>query len=84
MSSSAPKTEPRAERVRCTEDELIVGLADGRTLFVPLNWFPRLASATAFARSQYELLGDGQGIHWPILDEDIEIAGLLTGASPVT
>ena len=79
MSSSSPQTEPRAERVRCTDKELIVALADGRTLFVPLNWFPRLASATSSARSQYELLGNGEGIHWPALDEDVNIAGLLAG-----
>lgn len=82
MSSSSPQTEPRAERVRCTDEELIVALADGRTLFVPLNWFPRLASATSSARSQYELLGNGEGIHWPTLDEDVNIAGLLAGGKP--
>lgn len=79
MSSLALQIEPRADRIRCTDDELIVELADGRTLSVPLAWFPRLASATPGARSQFELLGDGQGIYWPTLDEDISIVGLLAG-----
>ena len=84
MSSFATQTEPRAERVRCTDEELIVALADGRTLSVPLHWFPRLASATSSARSQYELLGDGEGVHWPALDEDISVRGLLAGNKSVT
>ena len=79
MSSSAPQIEPRAERVDCTDDELIVTLVDGRALSVPLTWFPRLASATSTARAQFELLNDGQGIHWPAVDEDISVAGLLNG-----
>lgn len=83
MISSAPQTEARAERVRCTDDELIVSLTDGRRLAIPLAWFPRLASATPASRSQFELLGDGQGIHWSVLDEDISVAGLLAGKQAV-
>lgn len=83
MSSLAPNFEPRAEQVRCTSDELIVSLTDGRVLSVPLTWFPRLANASAIQRTQYQLLGDGSGIHWPALDEDISIAGLLLGNSSV-
>ena len=79
MNSLALKSEPRAEHVHCTEDELVVALTDGRTLSVPLAWFPRLANASARQRSKYELLGNGSGMHWPMLDEDISIAGLLTG-----
>ncbi len=79
MSSLALLTEPRAEHVRCTEDELIVQLSDGRMLSAPLAWFPRLASAPSHMRSVFELLGDGQGIHWPELDEDISVLGLLAG-----
>jgi hypothetical protein len=79
MSSLALKSEPRAEHVHCTEDELVVALTDGRTLFVPLAWFPRLANASARQRSKYELLGNGSGIHWPMMDEDISISGLLMG-----
>lgn len=68
-----------ATSVRCTDDELIVFLADGRTLAVPIVWFPRLAKAEPSARADYELLGQGEGIHWPALDEDISVAGLLAG-----
>ncbi len=79
MNSSALKSDPRAESIHFTEDALVVVLADGRTLTVPLAWFPRLARASALQRSRYELLGDGSGIHWPAIDEDISIAGLLMG-----
>lgn len=79
MSTLALKSEPRAEHVHCTEDELVVVLTDGRSLSVPLAWFPRLANASARQRSKFELLGSGSGVHWPMLDEDISIAGLLVG-----
>jgi len=79
MSSLALKSEPRAEQVRCTDDELVVVLTDGRTLSVPLAWFPRLAHASTRQRSKYELLGNGSGIHWPIADEDISVSELLAG-----
>jgi hypothetical protein len=79
MSSLALQVEPRAEHVRCTDDELIVVLTDGRTLSVPLAWFPRLVNASAQQRAQHELLGDGSGIHWPAVDEDISVLGLLAG-----
>ncbi len=83
MSSLALQIEPKAYGVRCTEDELIVALSDGRTLSVPLAWFPRLASASVSAREDFELLGDGQGIHWPQLDEDISVTGLLAGRASI-
>jgi hypothetical protein len=79
MSSLALKSDPRAEHVHCTNDELVVVLTDGRTLSVPLAWFPRLANASVRQRSKFQLLGDGAGIHWPMIDEDISIAGLLIG-----
>jgi hypothetical protein len=79
MSSLALQTEPRAAHVRCTNDELIVTMAYGRVLSAPLAWFPRLAGAPAQARAAFELLGDGQGIHWPELDDDISVMGLLAG-----
>ena len=79
MNSLALKSDPRAQAVHCTEDELVVVLTDGRTLSVPLAWFPRLVNASARQRSKYELLGNGSGIHWPTLDEDISISGLLLG-----
>lgn len=83
MSSLALQSDPRAEHVQCTDDELVVILTDGRTLSVPLAWFPRLASASVQQRAEYELLGDGSGIHWPAIDEDISVLGLLAGAPSV-
>ncbi len=80
MNSSIPETRPLARRVEVTTDELRVDLADGRRLSVPLVWFPRLVSASVEARARFELLGDGEGIHWPDADEDISVAGLLVGA----
>ena len=72
----------RAAAVRhleVTAQELRVALEDGRTLTVPIAWFPRLAEGTPAERARWELLGDGQGIHWPDLDEDILLASLLAG-----
>jgi hypothetical protein len=77
--SSSVEVIPLAQDVRVTEDELIVPLVDGRTISVPLAWFPRLLHATPQQRSCFELLGDGDGIHWPEIDEDISVAGLLRG-----
>ena len=71
MSSSAPSIDPRAKEIRCTDDELVVVLADGRSIATPLAWFPRLLHASSAARANFEILGDGQGIHWPDLDEEI-------------
>lgn len=71
--------ERRAQEVRITEDELIVALDDGRTISVPLVWFPRLVYGTPQERANWRLIGDGEGIHWPDLDEDIEVAHLLAG-----
>ena len=70
---------PRAYLVECTHDELIVYLADGRHISVPIVWFPRLAKADMQQRAQYEILGDGEGLYWPELDEDISVFGLLAG-----
>jgi hypothetical protein len=80
MSSLAVEVTPLAQDVRVTEDELIVPLVDGRTISVPLAWFPRLLHAAAEQRARFELIGDGEGIHWPEVDEDISVAGLLRGA----
>ncbi len=77
MSSSAIGIEPRAVDVRVTDDALEVRLADGRELRVPLTWFPKLQAATASARQQWQLVGNGVGIHWPEVDEDLSVAGLL-------
>jgi hypothetical protein len=79
MSSSVVETNPLALDIQVTNDELIVALADGRRISVPLAWFPRLLHATPQQRSKWELLGNGQGIHWPEVDEDLSVEGLLAG-----
>ncbi len=83
MSTLAIETDPRAVGARCTDDELIVQLADGRTLSVPLVWFPRLATASPEGRSNVFLIGAGEGLHWPSVDEDISVAGLLSGRASI-
>ena len=70
---------PDAERVTITKDTLTVDLSDGRTISVPMAWFPRLLHATAQERRQWRLIGKGQGIHWEDIDEDISVEGLLAG-----
>jgi hypothetical protein len=69
-----------AQSVSVTEDTLNVDLVDGRTIAVPLAWYPRLAYGTAAERNKWELIGRGEGIHWPELDQDISVENLLTGA----
>ena len=70
---------PSAENVQVSKDTLRVELSDGRTLSVPLAWFPRLCHASAKERSNWRLIGRGQGIHWEDLDEDVSVEGLLAG-----
>jgi len=72
-------SEPLASAVFVSEDELTVHLADGRRLSVPLVWFPRLLHGSPEQRNRFELIGEGEGVHWEELDEDISIAGLLRG-----
>jgi hypothetical protein len=79
MTTSLLETSARATDVRFTPDELVVALADGRTLSVPLAWFPRLFHATDSDRAAWRLTGSGEGIHWESIDEDLSIAGLLRG-----
>ncbi len=83
MGSLVLDVEPSARRAHCTDTELIVELNDGRTLSIPIVWFPRLANASSEEREQYELLGSGEGIHWPAVDEDVSILGLLAGKPAV-
>ncbi len=83
MNSLVLKSNPRAMAVVCSDDELRVSLTDGRWLSVPVVWFSRLAHASANERANYELLGEGKGIHWPDVDEDISIAGLIAGQPSV-
>jgi hypothetical protein len=70
---------PYAENVMITEDTLNVDLSDGRTISVPLNWFPRLLHATQKQRNNWRLIGRGHGIHWDDIDEDISVEGLIAG-----
>ncbi len=70
---------PTAISVNVTADALAVELSDGRTLSVPLAWYPRLLHATAAERQSWRLVGAGGGVHWPALDEDIGVASLLAG-----
>jgi hypothetical protein len=72
-------SSPSAVHVKTTQDTLVVDLSDGRTLLVPMAWFPRLAQGTPEERAQWRLIADGEGIHWPALDEDISVEGLLAG-----
>jgi hypothetical protein len=71
--------EARAQAVEIREDSLFVELADGRTMTVPLVWYPRLWYGTKEERAHFEILGGGTYIHWPSLDEDLTIAGMLAG-----
>ena len=80
MSSSAPELRPLARRVEVDEHELCVELADGRRIIAPLAWSPRLIAANAASRANWQLLGDGEGVHWPDADEDLSVAGLLAGS----
>ncbi len=79
MSTLVIEHQARAQTVKVTNEELIVELDDGRTISVPLAWFPRLMHGTSVERENWRLIGDGEGVHWPELDEDIEIGHLLAG-----
>jgi len=70
---------PDAERVTVTDDTLSIELSDGRALSVPLTWFPRLVHAIPAERTNWRLIGRGEGIHWEDIDEDISVEGLLAG-----
>lgn len=79
-SASVERADIRVRTVSVTNDELSIGLMDGRIISVPLAWSPRLANATAAQRSRWEIAGGGYGIHWPEIDEDLSTEGLLRGA----
>jgi hypothetical protein len=80
MSSSiADIQEARALSAKLTDDAVTVDLVDGRTIIVPLVWFPRLWHGTPQERNHFEIFGDGAYLHWPDLDEDLTVAGLLAG-----
>ena len=80
MSSSTTKTaEALAEEVRVTEEALVVELVDERTVSVPVSWYPRLFHGSREERDNWRLIGRGEGIHWPDLDEDMSTEDLLAG-----
>jgi hypothetical protein len=82
MSTSPPPieiSEAGAQQVSVTEDTLVVHLVDGRTISVPVTWYPRLAHGNQAERTNWRFIGEGEGIHWPDLDEDISVEGLLAG-----
>lgn len=79
MTTLTLETEPLAAKVWVTDDKLVVDLVDGRSLMVPLSWYPRLQHARDEERQNWQLLGDGYAIEWPTLDEHIGIEGLLAG-----
>ena len=74
-----PYQEARAQAVRVTEDALVVGLVDGRVISVPLVWYPRLWYGTPEERANVVLLGEGTILHWPDLDEDLSVEGIVLG-----
>ena len=80
MTTSEPKAGAQVVDVKVTEDHLVVDLLDGRSVSVPLAWYPRLLHATPEQRAHWEIAGAGFGIHWPDLDEDLSVMGLLAGA----
>lgn len=80
MSTSDPNPGERIVDVRVDADTVSADLADGRTITVPLAWFPKLLHATPKQRSAWKIAGGGFGIHWPEIDEDLSSAGLLRGA----
>ena len=71
--------KPLADHLEFTDANLVIYLKDARVLSVPLAWFPRLLTASKKQLKNYELLGDGEGIHWPDIDEDLSVSGLLFG-----
>jgi Protein of unknown function (DUF2442) len=79
MSTLVTERDVFAVSVQFSDDSIMVNLDDGRSISVPLVWYPRLLHGTAQERMQFELIGDGEGIHWPALDEDISVEGLIAG-----
>ena len=80
MTTSEGRAGERVKDVRFTEDAVVVDLLDGRTITVPLVWYPRLLSATPGQRANWRVAGGGFGIHWPDIDEDLSTEGMLRGS----
>ena len=79
MSTAVRLQEVRIKDINVTEDTITAYLVDGRVISVPLAWSWRLSEATPKQRANYEIIGDGQGVHWPDIDEDISAEGMLYG-----
>jgi len=79
MSTLAVELHPQAINIEYTDSLLIVELADGRSISAPLVWFPRLSKASQEQLNNWQILGDGEGVHWPDVDEDLSVEGLLIG-----
>ena len=77
--NTAVKVEILIQDIRVTEDTITAYLTDGRTISVPLAWSWRLSEATPKQRANFEIIGDGEGVHWPDIDEDISVEGMLYG-----
>ena len=80
MGILALKADERVSSVKISADVLTVDLMDGRSISVPLTWYPRLLNASVEERKHWEICGGGYGIHWPEIDEDLSTEGLLRGA----
>lgn len=78
-TATSARSDPRIQKVRVTKDQIIADLVDGRVISVPLAWSWRLSEATPAQRANFRLIGTGQGVHWPDVDEDISVEGLLHG-----
>lgn len=83
MTTLTLRTDPLVTDVEVTDDRLRVVFDDGRELSAPVDWYPRLRDATPAQRANWRLIGRGEGIHWPEIDEDISALGLLAGAGDV-
>jgi hypothetical protein len=81
--STVVSSDPRVVTVKVTDDSIVAQLADGRMVSVPLAWSWRLADATPAQRKRFEIIGSGEGIHWPDVDEDISVHGMLHGIPAV-
>ncbi len=80
MTTLAVQADERIKEVEFTGTSIVVDLVDGRSIAVPLTWYPRLLNATPEQRSQWEICGGGYGLHWESIDEDLSIEGMLRGA----
>jgi len=78
-TSRAEAGAPSAVRARIVDDAVVIDLSDGRTVTAPLDWYPRLLHGTVRERRHWRLIGGGEGVHWPDLDEDLSVEGLLAG-----